>query len=88
MKVPLFDQKEKVQIIVKQLGSDEKRFGSVTFPVSKLSKSAGNTFIHWATLFENLQHDEFESPLGTDEPDFPRIMLEYHITGGKYTSLY
>jgi len=87
VKVPLFEQKEEIQIIVKELGKDETRFGSVSFPVKKLAQAAGNSFIHWATLFENLQDDGFDGVLGEDEQDFPRIMLEYSITGGKYTSL-
>ena len=43
--------------------------------------------MHWVTLFETLSDDKFEGNLGEDEHDFPRLLLEYSVIGGNYTSL-
>jgi hypothetical protein len=72
---------------VKKLGAEDKRFGSVSIPIKKFASGMGNTYLHWMTLFENLADDGFDGQLGEDEGDFPRVMVEYSVVGGKYTSL-
>lgn len=42
--------------------------------------------MHWVTLYDSLDDDLFESALGEDEHDTPRILLEYQIVNSKFTS--
>ncbi len=86
VKIPLIDQRKSIQIIFKKLGEDEKRFGSVTFRLSKFLGGLGCTYMHWVTLYDRLDEDVFTGQLGEDEFDMPRALLEYSIIGGKYTS--
>ncbi len=86
VKVPLFDQRKSLQIIFKKLGDEDRRFGSVTFRLSKFVGGLGSTYSHWVTLFDSLEEDTFNGQLGEDEFDMPRALLEYSIIGGKYTS--
>lgn len=43
--------------------------------------------MHWATLFDELDDDLFESQLGEDEQDTPRVLLEYQIVSSQVTSV-
>jgi hypothetical protein len=83
----MFDQSQTLQLIVKQRGKDDSRFGSVSFSMKKLAAGMGNSFIHWVTLFQNLKEDTFEGVLGENEGDCPRLLVEYSVIGGQYTSL-
>ena len=74
-KVPLYGQKAKtVQIVVNH---GKERFGSVSISLRKLQQGSGSKFIHWVNLYESLDDDLFEAQLGEDEPDAPRVLLEY-----------
>ena len=43
--------------------------------------------MHWVTLFDSLDDDLFESALGEDEQDTPRVLLEYQIVSSKVTAV-
>ena len=62
-------------------------FGSITFNLTKLAHSSGTSFLHWVTLYADPSDDLFDGQLGEDDDSPPRLLLEYTIVGGKYTSL-
>jgi hypothetical protein len=43
--------------------------------------------MHWVTLFDSLDDDEFDGQLGEDDYELPRVLVEYSVIGGKYTSV-
>lgn len=43
--------------------------------------------MHWVTLLDSLDDDDFDGQLGEDDWVLPRILIEYSIVGGKYTSV-
>jgi hypothetical protein len=43
--------------------------------------------MQWVGLYENLEDDIFDGQLGVDEWDTPRVLIEYSVVGGKYTSV-
>ena len=42
--------------------------------------------MHWVTLFDDLEDDMYDGQLGEDDWEQPRILLEYSVIGGNYTS--
>ena len=65
----------------------QSKFGSVTFSLKKLAQGTGNTYMQWVGLYDNLEDDIFDGQLGVDEWDTPRVLIEYSVLGGKYTSV-
>jgi hypothetical protein len=43
--------------------------------------------MHWVTLFDSLEDDVYDGQLGEDDYEQPRVLLEYSIVGGQYTSV-
>ena len=77
-----------VQLVVKLVGESKDRFGSVSFSIKRLLNNGGHTFLHWVTLYSELDDDLFEGYLGEDdELDFPRVLLEYSVVSSKFTSV-
>jgi hypothetical protein len=72
--------------VIKKIGDDEGRYGSVSFSLKKMQHGAGNTYLHWVTLFDSLDDDVFDGQLGEDDWEMPRMLVEYSVVGGKYTS--
>jgi hypothetical protein len=88
VRISLFDHRQRLQIIIKRLGGDDKdRFGSLSIALKKLAQGTGHTFVHWVTLFDDLDDDMFDGQLGEDDFDMPRMLIEYSIVGGKYTNV-
>lgn len=70
------------------MGQDNKhRFGSVSISLRKLASGMGQSFMHWVTLFDDLNDDLYDGQLGEDDWEVPRILLEYSVIGGNYTSV-
>ena len=70
------------------MGADDKdRFGSVSISLKKLAQGSGNTYMHWVTLFDNLDDDLYDGQLGEDDWEQPRVLLEYSVIGGKFTNV-
>ncbi len=72
---------------MKRLGDKENRYGSVSMSIGKMIQGAGSTYMHWITLFESLDDDLFDGRLGEDDYEIPRVLLEYSVVGGNYTSI-
>ncbi|CDW82569.1 UNKNOWN [Stylonychia lemnae] len=88
VRISLFDSRKKLQIILKKIGAEDKnRFGSIRFSLKKLCQGIGNTYMHWVTLFDDLEDDMYDGQLGEDDYEQPRILIEYTIIGGQYTSV-
>eukprot|EP00347_Sterkiella_histriomuscorum_P023923 403332919 len=88
VRISLFDTRKKLQIILKKIGSDDKnRFGSISISLKKLTQGVGNSYMHWITLFDDLDDDIYDGQLGEDDYEQPRILLEYTVVGGQYTSV-
>ena len=61
MRISLFDTRKKLQIILKKIGTEDKnRFGSIKFSLKKLIQGIGNTYMHWVTLFDDLDDDMYD----------------------------
>lgn len=76
------------QIILRRIGSEKERFGSISFNLKRLQKNAGQEFKHWVTLYDSLDDDLFEGAYGADDMfDYPRIYLEYQIISSQFTSM-
>ena len=43
--------------------------------------------MHWVAIYDSLEDDIYDGQLGEDEVHTPRVLLEYSIVGGKYTSV-
>lgn len=95
VKIPLFDTKKRVQIILKKVGmraeevlkGRDQMYGSVTISLKKLAQGLGSSYLHWVALYENLEDDMYDGQLGEDDYETPRILLEYSVIGGQYTSV-
>jgi hypothetical protein len=72
---------------LKKLGDKESRYGSVSMSIKKMIQGAGSTYMHWITLFESLDDDLFDGRLGEDDYEIPRVLVEYSVVGGNYTSI-
>lgn len=62
-------------------------FGSITISLKKLSQGIGNSYMHWVALYDRPDDDVFDGQLGEDEWERPRMLIEYSIIGGKFTSV-
>ena len=81
-------QPKTVQIILRRVGVEKERFGSVSFSLKRFLKSSGKSYFHWVTLYDSLDDDLFEGDLGIDDDmDFPRVLLEYQVVSSQFTSL-
>ena len=77
-----------VQIVVRRVGLEKERFGSVSFSLKRFLKSSGKNYFHWVTLYDSLDDDLFEGELGVDDDmDFPRVLLEYQVVSSQFTSM-
>lgn len=72
---------------MKKLGDKQNRYGSVSMSIKKMIQGAGSTYMHWVTLFESLDDDLFDGRLGEDDYEIPRVLIEYSVVGGNYTSI-
>lgn len=45
---------------MKKLGDEKERFGSVSFSLKKMANGVGKTYLHWVTLFDSLDDDEYD----------------------------
>ena len=77
-----------LQIIVRRVGTERERFGSVSFSLKRFATSSAQSLCHWVTLYDSLDDDLFEGTLGTDDDfDYPRVLLDYQIVSSKFTSI-
>jgi len=76
------------QIVVKRVGSEKERYGSVSFSLKRFQRAAAQSYIHWVTLYDSLDDDLFEGQLGIDDDfDYPKVLLEYSIVSSQFTSM-
>jgi len=101
VKIPMVNIRKRLQIVVKRVLLEEGKkpqrdllvkktpntFGSVTFNMAKLAHSKERSLIQWVTLYDDPSDDLYDGTLGVDDEYPPRLLLEYTILGGKYTSL-
>jgi len=74
--------------VLRHIGTEKERFGSVSFSLKKFLTSTGQSYMHWVTLYDSLDDDLFEGALGDDDDfDYPRILLDYSIVSSKFTSM-
>lgn len=76
------------QIVLRRLGTERERYGSISFSLKRFQKAAAKSYTHWVTLYDSLDDDLFEGQLGIDDDfDFPKVLLEYSIVSSKFTSM-
>ena len=74
--------------MLKKIGTEKERFGSVSFSLKRFTKNPGQSFLHWVTLYDSLDDDLFEGDLGVDDDfDYPRALLDYQIVSSQFTSM-
>ena len=73
---------DKIQVVVKSLGRDEVKVGSISIPQDLFFSggvdSAGK-YSQWITLFDHIDDDEYDGDLGENDEDAPRIQFQFHI---------
>ena len=75
-------------MVLKKIGTEKERFGSVSFSLKRFTKNPGQSFLHWVTLYDSLDDDLFEGDLGVDDDfDYPRVLLDYQVVSSQYTSM-
>lgn len=78
----------KLQVVLRRVGTEKERYGSISFSLKRFQKSAARSYIHWVTLYDSLDDDDFEGQLGIDDEfDYPKVLLEYSIVSSQYTSM-
>ena len=77
-----------LQVVLKKIGTEKERFGSVSFSLKRFTKNPGQSFLHWVTLYDSLDDDLFEGDLGVDDDfDYPRVLLDYQVVSSQFTSM-
>ncbi len=77
---------EKLVVVVKSLGEDEERYGSVTFLLQTYFSSnaselvPGQRYVNWVTLFDHPDDDIYDGIIGEDDDELPRIQMEFVVT--------
>jgi len=82
VKVPLIsaESREKMHIIVKSLGKDEVKIGSVSVPQDIFFAAGESRHKQWITLFDHLDDDEYDGEMGENDDEAPRVRLGLEIT--------
>ncbi len=83
MKVPIkrphTAAEEKLVVVVKSLGEDEERYGSVSFNMQNyfstnaIDMVVGQRYVNWVTLFDHPDDDIYDGIIGEDDDEYPRI---------------
>lgn len=82
IEIPLANTKDKLQIILKETGDNERKLGSLSIPTKLFSEIEKNkTYSHWVTLFDFIEDDEYDGDLGTNDEERPRAYIRYSLTG-------
>ena len=80
VKVPLTGGLEKLSVIVKSLGRDEVKVGSVSVPQATLLGAGEGRHKQWITLFDHLDDDEFDGEMGENDDEAPRVRLSLAVS--------
>lgn len=61
MKIFYEDDKDRLQVIIKHLGKDEKKIGSVSFECKDFTNmTSGVNHKYWVTLFDHTDDDLYD----------------------------
>lgn len=71
-----------LRVIVKLLGDDERKLGSLTIPMETLLGFAGVQGIQkkWITIFDSLNDDVYDGDFAEDDDENPRILVEFKVS--------
>ena len=76
------DSKDKVVVVVKSLGRDEVKVGSISIP-QEIFYTAGvdgsGKYKQWITLFDHIDDDEYDGEMGETDDEPPRVHFSFHI---------
>jgi hypothetical protein len=81
VKIPLSTtiSSEKIVILTKTLGQDEKQVGSVSIPQHIILNGGVGSFTQWITLFEHRDDDEYDGQMGLEDEEEPRVQVNFVI---------
>jgi hypothetical protein len=80
IEIPLVHTKDYIQIVLKTLGENEKKLGSLSIPMELFfSIDKKKTYSHWVTLFDYLEDDIYDGDLGADDEERPRTYIRYSV---------
>lgn len=81
VKVPLTgpDSRDRVTIIVKSLGRDEIKIGSISLPQEIFYMAGESKHRQWVTLFDHIDDDEYDGEMGENDEERPRILFTFDI---------
>lgn len=82
VKVPLVspEAREKVAIVVKSLGKDEVKVGSISIPQETFFMAGDSRHKQWITLFDHVDDDEYDGEMGENDDEAPRVRFSFEIT--------
>ena len=81
VKVPLTSHShEKVVLVVKSLGRDEYKVGSISIHQDTFLVAGESKHRQWITLFDHLDDDEYDGDMGENDDEVPRVQCSFQIT--------
>ena len=81
MKVPLTgpESRDRVTIVVKSLGRDEVKVGSISIPQEVFYMAGESKHRQWVTLFDHIDDDEYDGEMGENDDERPRILFTFDL---------
>ncbi len=67
------ESREKLQLIVKSLGRDEFKVGSISVPQEIIFNGGESKYKQWITLFDHQDDDEYDGEMGENDEEVPRL---------------
>lgn len=80
VKLPLSqNSNDKVTIVVKSLGKDEFKVGSISIAQEIFIAGGESKHKQWVTLFDHLDDDEYDGEMGENDDEQPRVQFTFNI---------
>ena len=70
---------ERVVIVVRVIGRDDLKVGSVSIPHEVFLSCGESRYKQWITLFDHLDDDEYDGDLGENDEEVPRVQFGFLI---------
>jgi hypothetical protein len=64
-------------VVVKSLGIDEYKVGSVSIPQEIMMSAGESRHKQYITLFDHIDDDEYDGEMGENDDEFPRVHFQF-----------
>jgi hypothetical protein len=72
-------QPEKVVVVVKLVGREELKVGSISLPQELFLSCGECVYKQWITLFDHLDDDDYDGDFGDNDEEAPRVLFMFRI---------